>query len=570
MDPELLAQIAELLGQSTDELAALTLEDIDEQLNVAFEEAASPEEGAPDMVRLQALTEAHEGVVAAIAAAEEAEQQQEADIAALRARMAPTAETEPEDPEGGEPEAEEPAPEGEPETPAAPATPAEEPAPEAEAEQQQEPIAAARVVPIARRRPAVNAPVPTDVSPGVRITAAADLAGYSAGAPIASLADVGRAFADRVEGLQGARGVTGKVPVARMHLDFPTDRTLVLGDDAGNAAKIHGVTSPEAIKAAGGLCAPVAVRYELENVSVDDRPVRDALARFNAERGGINVPTSPIITAVDSGVDVITAAEDAASATKPCVVVTCPSYTETDIAAVYQCIQIGNFSRRTFPELFAQWWALAGAMHARTAEGALLDGIGAVSTNVTDGQNLSATRDFLEAGIRARAARISQHRMARGAMFDWLIPEWMLALIKADNVREHAGGPRDNYTITDAQIEGWLRNNGINPVWYKDTETGEGQIYGAQGVAALNGWNLNPVTYLFPTGSFLFLDGGTLDLGTEIRDTTMNEGNNVRAFLETFENVAFVGQVTPLEITHSLCVSGAGSLDISVTCPENS
>lgn len=581
MTPELLAQIAELLGQSVEHIQSLTLEEIDELLVSAFTESAEPEEGEVDMDRLRTLRDARVGVKAAITEAEAAEAAQAAEIESLKAEMTETAETEP-DGEGGD---DTPA-EGEDSTDGTPAeTPAEAPAPEetpapAEAEA---PVAVAasteprRIVAMPRRRPAAHAPVPTEDSNGmVSITAAADVRGYSAGAPIKSLRDLGMAFVDRVEGLRGAQGISGKVPVATMHLNYPEDRVLVAGADDQNLQKIEAVraiaagATPESLTAAGGLCAPVAVRYEFENVSVDDRPVRDSMVRFNAERGGINVPTGPTITSPDAGVDVITETEDTEGTTKPCVTITCPSYSEVDISAVYQCLQIGNFSRRTFPELFAQWWAKASALHARKAEGALLDAVGGIATNVTDGQNLGAFSDIVESINRARVERINFHRASRNLMFDWLAPEWLLGLIKSDMFRRHAGGPNDNFLITDAYIESVLRNIGINPVWYKDTETGEGMIYAQQGVQAILGWNTNPVTYLYPTGSFLFLDGGTLDLGTEIRDTTMNEGNNVRAFTETFENAAFVGDITPLEITHAICISGAGSLDIAVSCVENS
>lgn len=582
MDPELLAQIAELLGQTTEELQGLTLEDIDELLVAAFNEGAEADE--PDVERLRTLTEATEGVRTAIAAAETAEAERLAEIEELRTRIAtPTAETEPEGGEGGD-DTDGGEPDGgsatEPETPPAePSTPAAEPEPETPEAPQAVAASAERpkVVAIPRRRPAAHAPIATDDDgTAITITAAADVPGFATGARIASLEDVGQAFADRVEGLRGAQGVGGKVPVARMRLAYPQERVLTAGADSDNLGKIEKVraqavaSTPQSLTAAGGLCAPVAVRYEFENVSVDDRPVRDSMMRFNAERGGVNVPTGPTITSPDSGVDVITETEDTSSTTKPCVTITCPSYSEVDISAVYLCLQIGNFSRRTFPELFAQWYAKAQALHARKAEGALLDAVGAAATNVTDGQNLGATRDILEAVGRARAGRISYHRASRNQMFDWLAPEWVLALIKADLFRQHAGGPIDNFMVTDAQIESWFRNIGVNPVWYKDSETGEGMVFAQQGIQAILGWNTNPVTYLYPTGSFLFLDGGTLDLGTEIRDTTMNEGNNVRAFLETFENAAFVGDIPPLEITHAICISGAGSLDIAVTCVENS
>lgn len=590
MDPTLLAQIAELLGREEAEVTALSLEELDEALRTAFEEGAAAD-GA-DLARLEAIADARDGVVAAIADADAAEAERSDRIEALRSRMAPVvAETEPgegdddETTEDGDGENTETEPTEGVEAPAepvaAPAAPASlDPIPEVVAEA---PVAVAAdaapaVAPVtpapaprvtmARRRPATHAPVETGNDAVVTITAAADVPGFGAGSRIPTLHDLGHAFAERVDGLVGARGITGKVPVARMHLPYPEERHLDGAETERNTRRIEAVISPEAITAAGGLCAPVAVRYELENVSVDDRPIRDSLPRFNADRGGITFVRPPLLSGITSGVAVVTEEQDASSTTKPCLAITCGSTVEVDVSAVYRCLQVGNFNRRFFPEQFATFWALAGAAHARIAEGQLLDGIGSVATQVSDGQNLGAARDLLEAGVRAAAQMRNRHRMRRGAPIRWLLPDWVRDMIRADLIREHAGGP-ESLVRTDAQIEAYFRAANINTTWYLDTETGEGQVYGAQGNQALLGWNLSPVTYMFPEGSFIFLDGGTLDLGIEIRDTTMNEGNNVRAFTETFENIAFIG-VEALEITHNLCVSGAGSLDIAVTCPENS
>ena len=42
---------------------------------------------------------------------------------------------------------------------------------------------------------------------------------------------------------------------------------------------------------------------------------------------------------------------------------------------------------------------------------------------------------------------------------------------------------------------------------------------------------------LYPQGTFLAMDGGTLDLGI-IRDSVLNSTNDFQIFAETFENVS--------------------------------
>jgi hypothetical protein len=63
--------------------------------------------------------------------------------------------------------------------------------------------------------------------------------------------------------------------------------------------------------------------------------------------------------------------------------------------------------------------------------------------------------------------------------------------------------------------------------------------------------------YLFAEGSFIFLDGGTLDLGI-IRDSGLVGTNDYKMFVETFEGVAFVGTES-LKITSTINVNGVAA-----------
>jgi len=73
--------------------------------------------------------------------------------------------------------------------------------------------------------------------------------------------------------------------------------------------------------------------------------------------------------------------------------------------------------------------------------------------------------------------------------------------------------------------------------------------------------------FMFPQGSFLHLDAGTLDLGL-VRDSTLNSTNQFQMFSETFENVALVGPEA-LEIILSLSPDGSYAAAKSVTSPIN-
>jgi hypothetical protein len=65
------------------------------------------------------------------------------------------------------------------------------------------------------------------------------------------------------------------------------------------------------------------------------------------------------------------------------------------------------------------------------------------------------------------------------------------------------------------------------------------------------------IWYLFAEGTFLFLDGGTLDLGI-IRDSTLVGTNDYKMFVETFEGVAKVG-VESLKVVSTINVNGVAA-----------
>ena len=62
---------------------------------------------------------------------------------------------------------------------------------------------------------------------------------------------------------------------------------------------------------------------------------------------------------------------------------------------------------------------------------------------------------------------------------------------------------------------------------------------------------------MFSEGTFLFLDGGTLDLGI-IRDSSLVGTNDYKMFVETFEGVAKVG-IESLKVTQTVNINGVAA-----------
>lgn len=354
------------------------------------------------------------------------------------------------------------------------------------------------------------------------------------------------------------------VVVASARYEFPEERILDPGEITIATPKVNAVVGEEALVASGGLCAPVTPYYELQNIAVTDRPVRDALAVFSAVRGGLRFAAPPSIGDIDSAVGIITAAQDAAggsSGTKSCQTVICPEFSEVDVAAIYHCLSAGNLGARAYPEQVAQFTDLVMAAHARTAETALLDGISAGSTQVTAAEIGGVTASLFPAMLAAASGIRSHYRMATNATLRILAPAWAKDLLKADIVRQ----PFDKFQISDAEMAAIIGSFNLVISYYMDGETSGGQVFGAQSAGALLGFPATVKWFIFPEGTWLYLDGGTLELGL-VRDSTLNTTNTYQMFGETWESVAKVGVVS-YEVTSTVADTGALSAPVTITNP---
>ena len=410
----------------------------------------------------------------------------------------------------------------------------------------------------------LNIEVPADRRPTSRISAApvaitagADIPGYTAGSSISSMAEVAEAMAKRLHGLRRVNGGDGEQHiVASISTQFPEERTLNQ-DAQSNWDKVQAVVGPEALVAAGGHQAPFEVKYDIFGIGSAVRPVRDSLPRFQADRGGIRYITPPVLSSYAGAVGVWTAANDSAETPSPAskLSLTVAAAAETTVStdAVTLQLQFGNLLSRAYPELIARHNELGLIQHAREAEGNLMAKIGAASTAVTSTSVIGMGRDFLVQLGRAAAAYRSRHRLDADAPLRAIIPAWVKDAMAADLTLQMPG---DSTLNAYAEIDAYIASRGIITTYALDT-AGGASYFAAQSSGAMNEFPDTFVWYLFSEGSFLFLDGGTLDLGV-IRDSTLVGTNDYKMFVETFENVALVG-VESLQVTSTINVNGVAA-----------
>ena len=386
----------------------------------------------------------------------------------------------------------------------------------------------------------------------VAITAGADIPGYTAGSTIDNMNDVAVAMEKRLHSLRRVNGGDGEQHiVASISTQYPESR--VLGTDPEeNRAKIESVTGAEALVASGGFATPLAVRYDVFGLGSAARPVRDSLPSFQADRGGIRYVTPPVLSSYANAVGVWTNAVDAdpQSATKASLTVTAAQEQTAFTDAVTLQMQFGNLFSRAYPELLARHNELGLIQHAREAEQNILTRIGNASTAVTTTSIIGFGRDFLVQIKRAAAAYRSRHRIAPETQLRAIIPAWVIDAMSADLT---LAMPGDNTLgLGASEINGYLASSNVSLVASLDQN-----VFGAQSSGALNEFADSFTWYLFAEGSFIFLDGGTLDLGI-IRDSGLVGTNDYKMFVETFEGVAFVGTES-LAITSTISVNGVAA-----------
>jgi hypothetical protein len=411
-----------------------------------------------------------------------------------------------------------------------------------------EPAASVEVI----EAPADRRPLNQTSAAPVAITAGADIPGYTAGSALSDMKAVAEAMSKRLHGLRRVNGGDGEQHiVASITTQYSEDRTLTQDAEA-NWDKIQAVSSPEAIVASGGHSAPFTVKYDIFGIGTTERPVRDCLPRFQADRGGIRFITPPVLSDYDNAVGVWTNVVDTAPDTATKASLTVSAATENTVAtdAVTLQLQFGNLMTRAYPELIARHNELGLIQHAREAETQILTRLTALSTAVTSTSLIGMGRDFLVQLGRAAAQYRGRHRLAADFPLRAIIPAWVKDAMAADLT---IAAPGDNTLNAYAEIDGFIASRGINPCYTLDGSA----MTGSQGANAMNEFTDTFVWYLFAEGTFLFLDGGTLDLGI-IRDSTLVGTNDYKMFVETFEGVAKVG-VESLRVTSTINVNGVAA-----------
>jgi hypothetical protein len=346
----------------------------------------------------------------------------------------------------------------------------------------------------------------------------------------------------------------------RITREFDESRQLGFNSDVNNRRMLDlfGTGSADSketpVAAACGLCGPGDVDHSHPICSEEGRPIRDALPNFQATRGKITFAPAMSIGDLRENVSIWTLEMDEAAClnqspgwspgspplpSKPCPPITCPEELTCATDAVTRCVTVGNFQAIFSPEFWAATLALLKAEFDRVAEQKIIEEIHAASVDLGTMDGCNTLQTFLT-GINTVVAadRSAQRNMSRryrviadAFIRDYIRNQVITNLGVANNI--------DVIQVADATINGWLSSIGVDVVWTFDgtfdPQFNEHRVMMPGDTPASAG------VYVHPVDSFVFLDGGTLDLGTNITDSMLNSTNDRQAFAESFEKTCFRG-----------------------------
>jgi hypothetical protein len=527
------------------------LNDAREQLTEALEVAATGDR--PDLESARAIRAAIDAIDEELSERSETleREREEAKKLLEGVRPEPKAEEDAEKPAG---EGEEPKADEDPKPDAEKPKAEEDPDP-SEATKAKEPVAAsvnlADAIANSRRRAVerVEEPEPTDVL----VAAVGPAQGRTLG-PDSTLQDVAGVF-NQYAG-QVKRGSNVLVHMERV---YPESRQLGLSNEE-NTRLIDSIAAPRAITAAGGICEPLPADFSHPICGDRGRPIRDGLPGFRADRGGIRFQPSVTVGDLSGSITVWTSDTDAAPGTeeKDCPRIECEDEVSANVDAIVACVTVGNFQARFNPEFWRSRLDLLMVDHDRIAEQTLYTTIETGSTQVTYAPDSGSVVNVLQALDKAAAGLRSRHRLNPSTVLRAIMPAWLQDALRAHLASQAPAGSPDLFAVADAQLASFFSSRRIVPIWSPDVD-----VFGTQADGALvdfPGGNVDIV--LYPEGTWLFLDGGTLDLGTEIRDSALNAVNDRQAFMETFEQVVFRGcESLSIEVAlgeDCICLAAAG------------
>jgi hypothetical protein len=371
------------------------------------------------------------------------------------------------------------------------------------------------------------------------LVASADVTGsggrqVTAGQRLESLRAFGAVWEERLRPLINSRSRDRQqIPVARLIRRSPDEITVLdpTNHDEGSS-KIEFVTDESRLEggslvAAGGWCAPSLTLYDLTELRITDQGMVD-LPTLTATRSGLRYPADFDWAEIWGSVGFHqTEAQAVAGESKSCLEVPCDDdFIECRLDADGLCLRTPILTQRGWPERIARFTEGALAVHSHKMNAWQIARMEELSTPVTlpapgapDPQ--AAIVDLHGPGAVESVLSILEHqvmqqryreRLAPNATLELTAPLWLRGILKSD-LRKKAG--IDNrWSISDQQLDAYLRNAGMAPQWVYDWQDAyaDGDEAGFGGRLVHTAWPTEVRVLLYPAGTFFRLQSDVISL----------------------------------------------------------
>ena len=323
-------------------------------------------------------------------------------------------------------------------------------------------------------------------------------------------------------------------------------------DPVENLKAFNQLTARDGLVASGAQCTPQTQLYDFFRLAEPIQDVENALPTVQAPRGGIRYIQA---NCDDTGAGAVglwgtedppvtPGAINPTSGEKPCDTVTCPTVAEVLVEAVTQCTVFDNLQYRTFPELIENFLEDVAVQFTLKKQTYYLDKIDAASTQTVGVGAYGAARSMIyDLTVAANAYR-KRHHMPRNSRLSVMIPDWAVDVVKSDLLNDGDSG-LEYLNVPDSVVVGALASRNLDATFYYDDPTSiaaSNPLFSAQAGsgAALNGYPCVASSYMFAPGTFVKLDGGSLDVGL-VRDHALNKTNDFAMFMEEWIGLAQLG-----------------------------
>lgn len=309
-----------------------------------------------------------------------------------------------------------------------------------------------------------------------------------------------------------------------------------LGDAAATRVldSLSDRASEEAVVAAGGCCSLAEPIRDQPMLSSIDRPIASSMPTVGTAAGAVTF--FPPVCLPQGGIGTWTCEQDALvdpaddATWKTCETIECVDPDVYNVEAIYKCLTIGNFQQKFNPERWNAILAATAAAQARLAEQTLFNQIAnsEYTTQHTVADTGSVYATFIRATLLA-AATIRQNQRYAGRRLKVIAPEWISDAAQVDLLMRAV---RRGRQVEAEAIETVLARENIDVTWSPDIDPIEpaGQVNGP-----LTNFPATANIVIYVDGGVFRLDGGEINLGTEIRDHDLNRQNALAAFSESFE-----------------------------------